>query len=274
MSSPGCIDTLGPLCAFPHCSTSSHSSPCFIFTFLYHLLIMSTFFDGSMGPPSSNEEMQVNWGQYTAWQCYMLTRDIEAAETTRHLDQQHKLLDKALSTLFELQLEFQAYKCRSACQSCGRRGVQSPSPVGRSHWSRVLLRWPRRNRLPSFLASPEHRRFKRVPLTFPIPRSFPEWDEFGVFSIDLSLMLMVCGSFILGLCPSCQAWEMRFPGRRPSCGINFLHPGGGPLCLWGPPLLLLSQLQSIHPTAPSIIQGAFLLSHSCHPHKSALEMTS
>ena len=75
---------------------------------------MSAFVDGNMAPPSSNEEMQVNWSQYTDWQRYMLTRDIEAAETTRQLNKQCQLLDKVLSNLLELQLDFKAHKCRSA----------------------------------------------------------------------------------------------------------------------------------------------------------------
>ena len=110
---------------------------------------MSVFFDGNMAPPSSQEEMQANWSQYTDWQHYMLTRDMEAAEMTRQLNKQSKLLDKVLSNLLELQVDFKAYKCRSVCQSCGRGGVQSPTPVGRSYGSRKLLRRPRRPSPPS-----------------------------------------------------------------------------------------------------------------------------
>ena len=150
MNSPGGIYTLGPslVLSLHHSATptppftlsSSSSIPAFI---------MSAFFDGNMAPPSSNEEMQANWSQYTDWQCYMLTRDIEAAEMTRQLNKQCKLLDKVLSNLLELQLDFKAHKHRSACQSCGRGGIQSPAPVGRSYGGRKLLRRPRRPSPPS-----------------------------------------------------------------------------------------------------------------------------
>ena len=66
MSSPGSIYTLGPSFVLslhhsatpipPFTSSSSSSIPAFI---------MSAFFDGNMAPPSSNEEMQANWSQYT-----------------------------------------------------------------------------------------------------------------------------------------------------------------------------------------------------------------
>ena len=139
MSSPGGIYTLGLPYAFPHHPTTLHSSPYLAFTSLYPLFTISAFIDGNMGSPSSNEEMQANWAQYTPWQCYMLTKNIEAAETTRHLDQQHRLLEKVLVSLFNLQLEFKAYKDHSPCQSCGRRGVQSPPPVSRGHGGRIFF---------------------------------------------------------------------------------------------------------------------------------------
>ena len=66
------------------------------------------FFDGNMAPPSSNAEMQANWSEYTDWQCYMLIRDIKAAETSQQLAVQSKLLDKVLSSLLELQLDISA----------------------------------------------------------------------------------------------------------------------------------------------------------------------
>ena len=140
MSRTCLIYTLGFLRAFPHCSPPLHSSPCFALTLSYHLFIMSAFFDGNMGPHFYNAEMQANWSQYTDWQYYMLTRDIEAVETSQKMDMQYKLLDKVLSSLLELQLDFKAYKSCSACHSCGRRGVKSPAPVGRSYGGRNLPR--------------------------------------------------------------------------------------------------------------------------------------
>ena len=150
MSNPSGIYTSGPPpVPFPH--SSATPTPPFTSSFPPSIIysIMSVFFDGNMAPPSSNEEMQANWSQYTDWQRYMLTRDIEAAETTRQLGKQCKLVDKVLSNLLELQLDFKAHKRRSACQFCGRGGVQSPSPVGRSYGSRKLLRRPRRPSPPS-----------------------------------------------------------------------------------------------------------------------------